>query len=1186
MKIDGIDFPRRILDALRDGKLVVFAGAGVSMGEPAKLPSFKGLATAIAQGTGKTLQDHELEDQFLGRLQHEGVEVHTIAAKELQKNCRGEAPEPTDLHRDLLRLYPKSESPRIVTTNFDLLFEEAAKEVFDSKPDMFRAPALPLGREFNGIVHVHGALDRSDDMVLTDADFGRAYLTEGWARRFLVELFRSFTVLFVGYSHNDTIMNYLARALPVGETESRFALTNEADDGRWQVLGINPITYATSPGDDHCALYEGVHGLANYAGRSILDWQREIAEIAGKPPSLDEEETGLIEEALADATKTRFFTNAASSAEWVDWLDKRKYLDRLFGNGELREQDNLLIQWLAEKFACGHADELFLLIGRHNMQLHPEFWLELCRTIGLQDDPLLNAETLSRWVSLLLATAPHIFLTNKQLALKSLAECCVRYELMDSIVEIFDALAASCLVIKRGFVWPDADPKDPHPPIDVELAPVSDRYTINELWENGLKPHRDRVAEPLLASVVGHLAAQHRTLCAWQEADREWNPASYDRRAIEPHEQDEYPEAIDVLIDMARDCLEWLALNRPEMAAQWCDQLAGAEMPLLRRLAVHTLSVRKDLTPNEKIDWLLARMDLHDFSAHHELFLILQQTYPEAGQEQRRAVIKDVLAYRSPGEEDEDQEVRTARYHFYWLHWLHSAAPGCILARKALDDVLRRYPDFQPSEHPDLTYWISSGSGGHQSPWTVKELLLQPAEKWAEKLLSFQETELFGPDRIGLRLAVSEAAKQEFEWGLDLADALAAGGNWDTDLWTTLMRVWSETELDENRSCKVLQRLRRTELQREHERLVAEFLYKLVKDGGTQHTHTLLPQANKIAANLWRQVDRNEAPVDFDRWLTRAINHAAGILAYFWLNSLQYWRNQQDPKPDVLSEEYRNALSEIVQDETVVGIFGRSVFACNLSFLLVADEKWTKTNLIPLFTKYANVDNYQAVWDGFLYENLSPPVAELMEDAFLEAVTRIKGVLSGERQKFFIQHYITMLAYFAEDPIEVWIPRFLEHADEGARHHFASMIGDFLRDMSDAQQQEWWGRWLKRYWGNRLQGVPRPLDDGEIGIMLCWLPDLKPVFVEAVNLAVGMPSVQLTDRSAGGGRVVYLINKSDLWQSHPVAVAKLVVYLGECRSSSFAWPGEKELIEKLLQSDLPCELMQELKELSAELGLT
>ena len=127
-------------------------------------------------------------------------------------------------------------------------------------------------------------------------------------------------------------------------------------------------SYATSPSDDHCALYKGVNGLANYARRSILDWQREITEIAEKPPTLDEEEIGLIKEALADATKTRFFTNAASSAEWVDWLDKRNHLDVLFGNGELHEQDNLLVRWLVEKFARDHADELFLLIGRHGMQ--------------------------------------------------------------------------------------------------------------------------------------------------------------------------------------------------------------------------------------------------------------------------------------------------------------------------------------------------------------------------------------------------------------------------------------------------------------------------------------------------------------------------------------------------------------------------------------------------------------------------------------------------------------------------------------------------------------------------------------------------------------------------------------------------------------------------------------------------
>ena len=73
-------------------------------------------------------------------------------------------------------------------------------------------------------------------MVLTDADFGRAYLTDGWASRFLVELFRSTTVMFVGYSHDDTVMKYLARALPESDAGRRFILTDEADDNRWSVL--------------------------------------------------------------------------------------------------------------------------------------------------------------------------------------------------------------------------------------------------------------------------------------------------------------------------------------------------------------------------------------------------------------------------------------------------------------------------------------------------------------------------------------------------------------------------------------------------------------------------------------------------------------------------------------------------------------------------------------------------------------------------------------------------------------------------------------------------------------------------------------------------------------------------------------------------------------------------------------
>ena len=58
--------PHPILNALRDSKLVVFAGAGVSMGEPACLPNFEKLANKIAGGTGEAQKQNEHTDNFLG----------------------------------------------------------------------------------------------------------------------------------------------------------------------------------------------------------------------------------------------------------------------------------------------------------------------------------------------------------------------------------------------------------------------------------------------------------------------------------------------------------------------------------------------------------------------------------------------------------------------------------------------------------------------------------------------------------------------------------------------------------------------------------------------------------------------------------------------------------------------------------------------------------------------------------------------------------------------------------------------------------------------------------------------------------------------------------------------------------------------------------------------------------------
>ena len=1178
MKIKGIDFPRPILNALRDGRLVIFAGAGVSMGAPANLPGFRGLAKAIARGTGHTLQCHEREDEFLGMLEHNGTHVHERAREELSQA----KPQPTELHRDLLRLYTTRGSSRIVTTNFDLLFETAAKGVQNSQPAIIRAPTLPLGRECEGIVHVHGTLDGPNGMVLTDKDFGSAYLTDGWALRFLVELFQSFTVLFVGYSHSDTIMNYLARALSGEQAQSRFALANEDDDRQWQLLGIEPIRYTKSPGDNHCALYKGVSGLADYASRSILDWQREITEIAGKPPPLDEEEIDLIKEALSDESKTRFFTAAAVTVEWVGWLDKHNYLVNLFGTSELSECDGLMGRWLAERFAYSHPDELFLLIGRRYVQPHPKFWDALCRSIALQDDPAYDLDTLSRWVSLLLATAPAGL--EKEHPLFWLGECCVKNELLDRVVDVFDAMAASQLVVKRGISWPDADGEEQSRPMDVECSPVTSHYTINELWIKELKPNLDRVADQLLATVIRRLTAQHRTLSTWQVAARDRSPVSYGRSAIEPHDQDEDPETVDVLIDAARDCLEWLASNRPKIAALWHDQLVRESSPLLRRLAVHTLSVSRDLNPNEKIDWLFGRVELHDLSLHHELFQLMKSTYPRADEDHRRTVIEAISAYRPRSEEDENTENDgAAYYHFNWFHWLDKAAPDCPIAKAALENVLRRNPDFQPREHPDLTHWTSFVRGGHLSPRTAAELLSKPAENWIEELLSFRQTDVSGLDRFGLLDAVSAAVGEKFKWGLDLADGLIARTAWETDLWHTLIRVWSESELAEESSRRVLKRLEMNQLHKNNSRQIAGFIFTLVKDGGTLHTYSMLAHTDKIATKLWRQVDNNEPTSDeFNRWLTKAINNTGGILANYWLHRIQYWRSHQEPKPTSITEDYKKALTTIVRDDTIADKLGRCVLAGNLPFLLGVDRKWTETHLIPLFSQHHKGEDYQAVWDGFLHGRLSPAVAELMGESFLVAVSGIESEFTGEGQKLFVQRYVDMISYFVENPLDVWIPKFFDHADECARRTFALHIGVRLSEMSDVQQQEWWERWLKLYWANRLNGVPKALDGGEVESMLRCLPNLEAVFVEAVELAIRMP----TEKAKQDVEVLYRIKESDLCENHPESVAKLLVYLEHISSESYARTGERELIGILRNADIPDRLKLELEELAARRGYT
>ncbi len=1147
------------------------------MGKPACLPDFRTLTDAISHGTGATRSKNETDDQFLGKLHHHGVQVHNLAAQELSKQDAQPAP----LHYSLLRLFTDPTAVRVVTTNFDLLFEVATVKNPTPCLEVFTAPALPDGSNFKGIVHIHGSIRRAHDMVLTDSDFGRAYLIKGWARRFLVELFEKYTVLFIGYSHNDVVMNYLSRALPPG-VKPRFVLTNKDTTAQWEVLGITPVLYELSEKDDHSSLENGIRELADFINRGTLDWKREITAIAQKPTPIDHENTDLVLDALSDPTKTRFFTSVATDPEWIGWLERNRCLDVLFtsNSNDVSDIDMELARWLATRFAIQHSNDLIQLIVQRDLQIHPSLWSELLRIISLSTEHRPKPGTLARWVSILFETvSTRIRWSGWSCScLVPLGKQCVDAQLTDSLLDIFAKMITLYPEISPTIPFLE-DPEDIEFSYLTELELVVDEYTLRKFWNCCLEPNVQLLAEPLLSVVINNIESQYRMLRAWEPIDRHRDSNTFRRAAIEPHDQDRYPTAVDVVIDVARDCLEYLADECPDSASNWCDRLVRNDIPTLRRLAVHLLSQRKDLSADGKVDWLLENTCLHDLATHHETFQAMRSIYPHASVENRQKVIKAVLAYEYPDTDDGDPVRSAVRQHFTWLHWLYESDLDCDLAASNLNRIKDQYPDFEPGDHPDLmSFSVKVSFEEPRPPLSVQELLERPIEDLKTELLCFQEQDPYGPNRSGLHLAIQEAATQNFEWGIELGDALIATGEYSTHIWSPLMRAWSQ-KLNKDQHNKVLERLRNEKLYPAHAGIAVDILSVIVKNGGLSYATEVIEEANEVALELWDKVDGISPGLLDGDWLQRAINHPAGTLTQYFLESLAIWLQDQETHPGKLIGLYREVFTKIATETLNSARYGRAVLASRMSFILEVDADWTKECLLPHFDSNCLFDR-QAVWHGFLFSYLNPYVADTMRDPFLTGIRSLDILFKelDQARREFVKFYAWMAIFFEKQPLAEWIPTFFEYANDEDKGIWSYEFQPVLKDMDDDRRDEWWNRWLKEYWTLRLQGIPKPLKPVEIDAMIEILPFFGKLFPDAVELALQMPETPLERNT-----VFYEIQKHNLWSTHPDATAKLLVYLSNSDIPSWDVDVFKGLIDSLLTTQISTKMKTRLEEIRATL---
>lgn len=351
---NGPAIPDELLHARDEGRVVFFCGAGVSRAK-AKLPGFFGLAEEVMKTLG--VQADSLARKLLDEVRNVEVLAGVISADRifglLERECEfrtevieaavASALRPSDgddepdltAHRIILDLATTREGlVHVVTTNFDRLFDDCGRDLSSWQRPRLPDPSRP--RDMNGIVYLHGKVTsdyrgaEGDGFVLSSAQFGQAYLSEGWATSFFREIIDRYVVVFVGYAADDPPVQYLLEGLnrQIKDKERQvYAFqagnTDEADS-KWRDKGVTAIPYAKN--SDHTALWCALEAWAQRA-RDPDKWYSEVINKAKQgPQSLSPHERGQVAHIVSTVEGVRKFSAGEEPppAEWLCVFDSHR----------------------------------------------------------------------------------------------------------------------------------------------------------------------------------------------------------------------------------------------------------------------------------------------------------------------------------------------------------------------------------------------------------------------------------------------------------------------------------------------------------------------------------------------------------------------------------------------------------------------------------------------------------------------------------------------------------------------------------------------------------------------------------------------------------------------------------------------------------------------------------------------
>lgn len=991
--------PPTILEAVNNGTLAVFVGAGVSRivgclgwGELAKRLLERCFTTKCLDGSSCI----NYKEKDILAINHDHKKTISICYYILKKNnfeniFFEELEKALEPNSDLLKtqnIYDELWGLHglFITTNADKIFDDKFKP---ERIYFERFNPSTLGQ--NKLYHIHGLINHPESLVFTVSQYIDSYRYQPFID-FLKILFSKYTILFIGYGMNEfELLDYI---IPKVDSEkknviNRFIL-QPFYSGEENILDFEQSYYA-SMGIEVIGYEKDLRGYGQLY-EVIKYWNKEINQVStylyDSFQILEDAANNYFEEKVIDILqlikndepqRNHFFTKLASSINALPWLNC------LVQEGYFKPENNPSPEEVAGKTGSYVIPYWPILGYLENIACKNETspTKEITDQIVNIINPILeykdeNGKRIENFrtdssIIKIFACLPKNRITSKHIAFIRIAiNSKWNMKLIDA--EIGDILLSKLIknAAKKQVLWL----------LDILLS-YQDKLTPNEYneytslidtyWLNDtLKKYK-----PLIAKLCGIAAAMiaikiiaNITSKNIEHFNNIWIPTIEDQPQTEFEEDGYECQLVYFIRDM-------LMSSEPKQIHKLVEEQLKKDHPIFKRIALYIIDRRyNDLNT---IFWNWGENPLDEVGIKHELYELLKNNCMQFSEEQIDKVL-EWIEFRNYKIQDNFNKEQSDKYLAYrkkeWLSALTETQNDKVI------EAYKKYNAIEPKErpHPGFDMWVENIVGRERTKVLIgteektnaelAEIIqnFKPTGQWREPSLDdlrdeFRTYVSNNPNRFSYNLQPFLKISYPFKYTLlsGLYDAWKSGKDypWEEILEFILSMIQSKEFWKEDTE----------EKEASYRNQIIGQIADLINSGTRDDNHTfnnkLLPTAEKTLLIL---ADNAKSDLtEGEDILNTVLNSVKGdIFAAMVVYSLKYYRLHKNENggawvktiKDDFTKRLDKALEPTIEFLTTIGEYLLNIYTL--------DKDWVKENIDKIFPVY-NAGHWKAAFTGYLF---------------------------------------------------------------------------------------------------------------------------------------------------------------------------------------------------------------------------